>query len=76
MNKKIYIIDRNGRMHVVDINDTLVINTFKITSEEHLEELLHEIFSIRSDLYIKSSSHVKVFDTKQLIGYQIVPVHE
>lgn len=76
MSKKLYVIDRNGRMHVIEIDETLTVNGENIKDADHLESVLSKIWSDRTDLYMKNSKRVKVFDTYQLIGYQIVPIEE
>ena len=73
--KKIYVIDRNGRMHLIEFSPDLRING-TYTDPEHAESALETLFETRSDITFKTDSFVKAFDTKKLIGYQIVPIHE
>ena len=72
MDKKIYIIDRNGRMHLIELND-LSINGETITSVEQAENILLKLFTNRNDIILKNTTHFKVFDSKGLIGFQLVP---
>lgn len=76
MNKKIYVIDRNGRMHLVELNPSLTINGTVITSAEQAESELNTLFAGRKDIIFKTNTHLKVFDSKGLIGFQVVPAHE
>lgn len=76
MNKKIYVIDRNGRMHLVDMNSDLTINDVAITDSDQAEKELKKLFTNRDDIIFKTNTHLKVFDSTGLIGFQIVPEHE
>jgi hypothetical protein len=74
--KKIYVIDRNGRMHLIEITPDLTINGVSIDTAETAENILEQYFADRCDIKFKSSNYLKVFDANNLIGFQIVPVHE
>jgi len=73
--KKIYVIDRNGRMHLIEFTPDLTING-TLTDPDHAVTHLESLFQSRSDITFKTNNFVKVFDSKKLIGYQIVPIHE
>lgn len=74
--KKIYVIDRNGRMHLVEFSPELTINDELIDTPETAIEILDNLFSERKDIKFKTNTHYKVFDSKGLIGFQVVPIHE
>lgn len=76
MNKKIYVIDRNGRMHLVELDPSLTINDIAISDDTQAEKILKNLFADRNDITFKTNTHLKVFDSKGLIGFQIVPAHE
>lgn len=76
MNKKIYVIDRNGRMHLIELDPSLFINDIAIADPEQAETLLKNLFAERQDIVFKTNTHLKVFDSAGLIGFQIVPGHE
>lgn len=76
MNKKIYVIDRNGRMHLVELDPSLTINDIAISDDTQAEKILKNLFADRKDIIFKTNTHLKVFDSKGLIGFQIVPAHE
>lgn len=76
MNKKIYVIDRNGRMHLIEMDPSLTINDVVISNPIQAENELNTLFAARKDIIFKTNTHLKVFDSKGLIGYQIVPDHE
>lgn len=76
MEKKIYVIDRNGRMHLINLELGLMINGEIINSAEQAETLLGNLFAERKDITFKTPTHLKVFDSTNLIGFQLVPAHE
>lgn len=76
MKKKNYVIDRNGRMHLIEITPELTINGKTINDADHAEQELNMLFASRSDITFKSLTHLKVFDCRGLIGFQIVPEYE
>jgi hypothetical protein len=76
MNKKIYVIDRNGRMHPIELDPSLFINDIAIADSEQAETLLKTLFAERQDIVFKTNAHLKVFDSAGLIGFQIVPDYE
>jgi hypothetical protein len=76
MNKKIYVIDRNGRMHLIEMDPSLTINDVVISNPIQAENELKNLFATRQDIIFKTNTHLKVFDSNGLIGYQIVPDYE
>lgn len=76
MDKKIYVIDRNGRMHLINLELGLLINGVAINSVDEAETTISNLFANRKDITFKTSTHLKVFDSANLIGFQIVPANE
>jgi hypothetical protein len=76
MDKKIYIIDRNGRMHLISLELGLMINGVEVNSAEDAEAYISNLFADRKDITFKTLTHLKVFDSNNLIGFQIVPSNE
>ena len=76
MNKKIYVIDKNGRMHLVELDPSLTINDVPITDSVLAEKILRNLFAERQDITFKTDTYLKVFDSTGLIGFQVVSSQE
>lgn len=76
MNKKIYIIDRNGRMHVIELVPSLTINGVLITTADQAECELINCYSNGGNIIFKTDTYLKIFDSKKLLGVQVVPENE